>query len=68
MDCEWSGWREWGVCSKTCNEGEKAKYRSKTITEEHGGTCTGQASETETCIATYCPRNRNYIFLKLIKS
>ena len=57
MNCEWGGWGAWGSCSQTCNEGTHTKTRSKTTEEAHGGTCTGLASETESCIPTYCPSN-----------
>ena len=57
VNCEWGGWGAWGSCSQTCNEGTHTKTRSKTTEEAYGGSCTGQPSETESCIPTYCPSN-----------
>ena len=54
VDCEWGDWSN-GTCSKTCGSGEMTKTRNKTIVEDHGGSCSGQSTSTETCNTINCP-------------
>ena len=54
VNCEWSDWTS-QTCTKTCGGGDLFKSRTKTVTEAHGGTCNGQATETEACNPNSCP-------------
>ena len=54
IHCEWNDWIL-GECSQTCGTGTRTNTRTKSIVEEHGGTCTGQTSEIESCNIQECP-------------
>ena len=54
IDCEWSEWVS-GRCSETCGDGIQTNTRTKTVKEEHGGVCPGEATETNPCNQKDCP-------------
>ena len=54
INCEWGQWII-GNCSKTCGNGTKTNKRTKIVKEEHGGTCTGEHTESEECNTQECP-------------
>ena len=60
VNCTWSDW-EVSDCSVTCAGGTFTKTRSKTVTEQFGGTCEGESFETVECNTQDCPRNETYI-------
>ena len=53
----WSTWDGWSTCSKTCNAGERTRYRTcKNLNPENLGTysCDGSDFEIENCIEQTC--------------
>ena len=54
INCQWGGWTE-GECSQTCGTGNRTNTRTKLVVEEHGGTCTGNATEVVECNTNECP-------------
>ena len=54
VNCQWGGWNQFSVCSKSCGSGTQTRSRSKTVTEMYGGTCNGIATETRTCNTQIC--------------
>mmetsp|Transcript_102359 Transcript_102359/g.181744 ORF Transcript_102359/g.181744 Transcript_102359/m.181744 type:complete len:1274 (+) Transcript_102359:97-3918(+) len=58
IDCQWSSWTEWSVCSATCDGGETARNRRKMSLAQHGGMpCVGEYSEQKSCNTGGCPRD-----------
>ena len=55
VDCEWSPWKSWSGCTKSCGGGSRRKNRLKSVTEAYGGTCEGNATETKFCNEQDCP-------------
>ena len=56
VDCEWDVFGEWISCSKTCGGGEKSRTRSvKTIEQNGGNPCNGEATEIQSCNTDSCP-------------
>ena len=54
----WSTWDGWSACSKTCNSGERTRYRTcKNLKPDNSGTysCDGSHFENENCIEQPCP-------------
>ena len=51
--CEWNEWQN-GVCSKECGGGIRTQFRTKNITEAHGGTCEGESVLREPCNQHEC--------------
>ena len=54
--CKWTGWREWGTCSKSCGGGKRVRKRDKEIKEKYGGSCNGGFSDESTCNTRLCPQ------------
>ena len=49
IDCKWSDWTEYTVCSKTCGEGIKEKSRDVIQPALYGGqSCEGPDHQTDT--------------------
>ena len=46
----WSNWGEWSICSSTCGEGLKTRYRD--CQEE--GMCVGKIKEEQSCNEGEC--------------
>ena len=42
------------ACSKTCGLGTRTMTRSKKVTEMHGGSCTGESEEEQSCNEKEC--------------
>ena len=64
VNCEWSNWRSYSSCSKSCGGGIQSRSRSKTIKEAYGGSCSGSGTMTKDCNTQKCPSK--YIFMFLI--
>ena len=45
-NCTWGAWGAWGQCGSS---GKKYRFRTKTVSERCGGTCTGTSYEEATC-------------------
>jgi len=54
IHCVWNDWVT-GECSDTCGSGTRKNTRTKLVTEENGGTCTGPPTEIEECNTNPCP-------------
>ena len=63
VNCQWGNWYSWGGCTRSCGGGTRTRYRSKTVIEEYGGTCSGSTTATENCNTGSCPGMCNIIFL-----
>ena len=55
VDCQWSNWAEYSMCSKTCGGGMQTRKRHKVIRESNGGLCFGFNENTITCNTQNCP-------------
>ena len=55
VDCTWTSWKSWSACTKSCGGGTRTKGRIKSVTETYGGTCKGNATETQFCNEQKCP-------------
>ena len=57
VNCVWGDWGEWtpAVSTKTCGESfTQTRTRSKTTVESCGGTCSGNATQTQSAEGTQC--------------
>ena len=55
VDCKWSDWSQWDLCTKTCGGGMQARTRHIVIPERNGGkTCVGEPLEMRTCNMQAC--------------
>lgn len=56
IDGHWGRWSDWGSCSKTCNDGQRTRYRKCDNPKPgHGGKpCPGASSVKEMCILKRC--------------
>ena len=57
VDGEWSEWRDWEPCSRTCGTGTQQRVRSCTRPRPAfgGRDCVGNSRETKTCETRACP-------------
>ena len=55
VDCEWSNWGNYSICTVTCGNGTQIKTRTKNIEEEHGGSCPGLSQKDRQCSNVPCP-------------
>jgi hypothetical protein len=56
VDCSWSRWGTWGTCSRTCNEGQQMRARTRAVKEQHGGkVCVGNMQQRRECNVLPCP-------------
>ena len=55
VDCIWAPWNSWSACDKECGGGTRIKERTKSVTETHGGTCSGASKDSEVCNWQTCP-------------
>ena len=55
MDCQWSPWSPYSVCSKTCDGGAKRRIRYKVVEEYNGGICDGSDENIIPCNNQKCP-------------
>ena len=70
VDCKWSPWGPWDVCTRTCGGGMQARSRTIVEQERHGGKpCVGDPQEMQGCNMQACPSNNNFLtnFLQTIK-
>ena len=66
----WSAWDEWSSCSKTCDGGEKQRYRTCTNPKPKpsGRDCYGRNWEDEYCNQDACPVTSRSSINLLVKS
>lgn len=56
VDCVWTPWGQWDVCTRTCGGGMQARSRSILEQERHGGKpCEGDPQEMQGCNMEACP-------------
>eukprot|EP00933_Yihiella_yeosuensis_P042301 TRINITY_DN36854_c0_g1_i1.p1 TRINITY_DN36854_c0_g1~~TRINITY_DN36854_c0_g1_i1.p1 ORF type:complete len:648 (+),score=94.54 TRINITY_DN36854_c0_g1_i1:65-2008(+) len=57
VDCEQTGWQEWGSCSATCGTGHQTRFRQITQAPIDGGkSCDNPMTEIRQCqAANHCP-------------
>uniref|UniRef100_A0A3Q2CT39 Hemicentin-1 n=1 Tax=Cyprinodon variegatus TaxID=28743 RepID=A0A3Q2CT39_CYPVA len=58
----WGQWSNWGSCSKTCNGGQRRRYRTcDNPRPAYGGrACPGADSEMQKCSTVDCPADGNW--------
>ena len=69
VDCKWSPWGPWDVCTRTCGGGMQARSRTIVEQERHGGKpCVGDPQEMQGCNMQACPSKYNFLtkFLETI--
>ena len=55
MDCVWSLWSQWDLCTKTCGGGMQGRTRTVLVPERNGGKrCEGDPVEMQTCNMQPC--------------
>lgn len=58
VDCQWSSWSKYTLCSKTCDTGTMSRNRVKSPLETFGGRpCSGDSEESNFCNTQGCPRD-----------
>lgn len=63
INCTWSEWLSWQVCSKTCGGGRHRRERYVTVYAQDGGDlCSGQSMEVKDCSQAGCPTRLANIF------
>ena len=63
VDCNWSLWEEWTMCSKSCGAGSKTSKRKIIQEATHGGNnCIGDSERKEQCNLGPCPGNKEIIW------
>jgi len=56
VDCEYSTWTNWSVCSTSCGGGTTRRQRAPAITAKDGGLeCSGGTTEARACSQAACP-------------
>lgn len=55
VDCGYSGWSNWGACSKTCGGGTQTRTRSILQEPKNGGNPCGELEQTQSCNTQGCP-------------
>ena len=57
VDCLWSKYDEWSICSVSCGRGIRTSKRYIVKEAENNGkNCTGYGTRTETCATAECPK------------
>eukprot|EP00931_Biecheleriopsis_adriatica_P045141 TRINITY_DN25872_c0_g1_i1.p1 TRINITY_DN25872_c0_g1~~TRINITY_DN25872_c0_g1_i1.p1 ORF type:complete len:1608 (-),score=170.55 TRINITY_DN25872_c0_g1_i1:154-4899(-) len=56
VDCKWSDWYDWSVCSASCDGGTKRRERNVAVAPQHGGKlcAPNEASELAPCSTMSC--------------
>ena len=56
-------WGDWKIedCSVSCGLGTRTETRTKSIIEQNGGECIGEASVTSECHDSICPGKSFFI-------
>jgi len=58
VDCKWSAWGGWSVCSSTCGTGVMKRNRHRLAYESNGGhTCYGTQDDEAPCTMDNCPED-----------
>jgi hypothetical protein len=56
VDCVWSAFGAWSGCSVTCGMGTQTRSRMLQSTQSCGGSCPGNAMESQPCMQPVCPQ------------
>ncbi|KAG9483372.1 hypothetical protein GDO78_009341 [Eleutherodactylus coqui] len=58
----WGTWSSWGACSRTCNGGQKRRYRAcdNPAPSHSGRGCTGADTDIHKCHSNKCPIDGNW--------
>ena len=51
VNCQWTAWSEWTLCSSSCGSGTRKKVKTKV---NNGGSCIGnnKVTKIENCISS----------------
>lgn len=56
VDCKWTEWEDWSVCSATCGQGARKRVRSRAAYASFGGhNCYGTEDDEGACEGDPCP-------------
>jgi len=57
VDGSWSTWKDWAVCSASCDGGTRTRQRECLFPKDrpHGENCTGSIRENDSCNEAACP-------------
>ena len=55
VDCVWSEWGDWEVCSATCGTGQQSRGREEVGPFHDGAPCVGDVTDTQDCNTHNCP-------------
>lgn len=62
VDCEWSSWSEWGLCSASCGSGVQRSTHFVVQPRQYGGReCEGPSHRTRVCAGPDCGKNLNHV-------
>ena len=60
VDCVWSPYSEWSVCSQNCGGGYQMRTRRVVTEAANGGkACAGCATDSRACNSEPCPSKRS---------
>ena len=55
MDCRWSSWGIWSLCSRSCGNGVQSRIRTIARTAKYGGEkCSGRKKGQRSCNQRKC--------------
>ena len=66
VDGAYTPWSDWSLCSNSCGNGTKVRYRtcSNPAPANNGQDCIGGPIQTENCVGTSCPGTFSCHFAK----
>ena len=60
VDCQWSVWSQWDLCTRSCGGGMQGRTRSVLVPERNGGKrCVGDPAEMRNCNMQPCQSKLN---------
>ena len=64
VDCKWSPWTQWDLCTRSCGGGMQGRTRSILVPERNGGKrCDGEPAEMRNCNMQPC-QSKNLVLYR----